>query len=402
MVEPKRPGHMRAIGLMSGTSLDGIDIALIETDGAQHVWRGPSATVAYEPEFRTKLMHALQDAKGITDRDERPGCLRAVEQELTERHADVVNRFMGQHSLQPSAVDCIGFHGQTVLHQELVRSAPIWSQTLGNGIARPMDINAFTQALAQLTVQLGDGRQLARATGIDVIYDLRAADCEAGGQGAPLVPVYHRALVARLPQRPIAVVNIGGVANVTYVGRDGALIAFDTGPGNALLDDWMMKHTGQARDENGETAVKGRISDDVVRFYLNHSYFASPPPKSLDRQTFFSDLVDGLTVEDGAATLTAFTAQAIARAREHFPEEPQLWIVCGGGRRNKTLMSMIAARVENAVVPAEAVGLDGDSIEAEAWAYLAVRSLLKLPITFPGTTGVATPMTGGILGKASK
>ncbi len=396
MVEPKRPGHMRAIGLMSGTSLDGIDIALIETDGAQHVWRGPSATVAYEAEFRAKLVRALEDAKAITDRDERPGCLRAVEQELTERHAEIVNRFMGQHSLQPSAVDCIGFHGQTVLHTEVTRIDSSWN----NAIFAPSVTTTPRQF--QLTVQLGDGRQLARATGIDVIYDMRAADCEAGGQGAPLVPVYHRALVARLPQRPVAVLNIGGVANVTYIGRDGALIGFDTGPGNALLDDWMMKHTGRARDENGETAVKGRISDDVVRFYLNHSYFAAPPPKSLDRQTFFSDLVDGMSVEDGAATLTAFTAQAIARAREHFPEEPQLWIVCGGGRRNKTLMSMIAARVENAVVPAEAVGLDGDSLEAEAWAYLAVCSLLKLPITFPGTTGVALPMTGGILGKAPK
>ena len=398
MTEIVGAGRMRAIGLMSGTSLDGIDIALIETDGAQHVWRGPSATIAYEPDFRAQLVAALQDAKDMTDRDERPGCLRAVEQALTERHAEAVMRFLGQHSLQPSAIDCIGFHGQTVLHKEVIRVVPDWS----GSITTPVNPFTFTEVARKLTIQLGDGRLLARLTAIDVVYDLRAADCEGGGQGAPLVPVYHRALVAKLPQRPVAVLNIGGVANVSYVGRDGQLLAFDTGPGNALIDDWMLEHTGQARDEDGATAAKGRVSDDVVRFYLNHSYFGAPPPKSLDRQTFITDLADGLSVADGAATLAAFTAQSIARAREHFPEEPQLWIVCGGGRRNKTIMSMLAARVENAVVPAEAVGLDGDSIEAEAWAYLAVRSLLKLPITFPGTTGVDKPMTGGFLAQATR
>jgi anhydro-N-acetylmuramic acid kinase len=396
MAEVKAAGRMRAIGLMSGTSLDGIDIALIETDGAQYVWRGPSATIAYEPEFRMKLVEALKDAKAITDRDERPGCLRDVEQALTERHADAVTRFMGQNSLQPSAIDCIGFHGQTVLHKQLTKFDSTWN----NAIFAPSVTT--TPRYHQLTVQLGDGRALARATGIDVVYDLRAADCEAGGQGAPLVSVYHRALVAKLPQRPVAVLNIGGVANVTYIGRDGNLIAFDTGPGNALLDDWILKHTGKTRDEDGRIGAMGQVSEDTLRFYLNHSYFGSPPPKSLDRQDFVMDLVDGLPLADGAATLTAFTAQSIARAREHFPEEPLLWIVCGGGRRNKTLMSMLAARVENAVVPAEAVGLDGDAVEAEAWAYLAVRSLLKLPITFPGTTGVDQPMTGGILAKATR
>lgn len=395
MAEAKGAGRMRAIGLMSGTSLDGIDIALIETDGGHHVWRGPSATIAYEPEFRMKLVEALRDAKSITDRDERPGCLREIERALTERHADAVTRFMGQHSLQPSAIDCIGFHGQTVLHKQLTKFDSTWN----NAIFAPSVTT--TPRTYQLTVQLGDGRSLARVTGIDVVYDLRAADCEAGGQGAPLVSVYHRALVAKLPQRPVAVLNIGGVANVTYVGRDGNLIAFDTGPGNALIDDWILKHTGHFRDEDGQIAGTGQVSDDTVRFYLNHSYFGSPPPKSLDRQDFVMDLVDGLSVADGAATLTAFTAQSIARAREHFPEEPLLWVVCGGGRRNKTLMSMLAARVENAVVPAEAVGLDGDAIEAEAWAYLAVRSLLKLPITFPGTTGVDQPTTGGILARAA-
>ena len=243
---------------------------------------------------------------------------------------------------------------------------------------------------AGLTVQLGRGDMLANFTRCPVVYDLRAADVAAGGQGAPLVPAYHRAVTAKLPTRPIAIVNVGGVSNVTWIGRrNGDLIAFDTGPGNALIDDWMMRGTGSRMDNDGLTAGHGRVDEDVIRFYLSHSYFAAQPPKSLDRNSFSTDPVDHLSTEDGAATLAAFTAQAIAKSREHMPDEPELWIVSGGGRRNRTIMRMLAERVHYAVVPAEAVGIDGDSAEAEAWAYLAVRSVRGLPITFPGTTGVS-------------
>jgi anhydro-N-acetylmuramic acid kinase len=363
---------LRAIGLMSGTSLDGIDVALIETDGEDRVRRMGSTTVAYPPEFRDQLRQALADTKGLTDRAARPGALAKVERELTERHAAAVLHFIGDRMLQPSAIDVIGFHGQTVLHRPERR----------------------------LTVQLGDGQLLAKLTGIDVVHDLRAADCAAGGQGAPLVPVYHRAIVARLPDRPIAILNVGGVANVTYIGRDGELIAFDTGPGNALIDDWMTQRTGKPFDERGAYAATGNASEDHVAEYLKHRHFSALPPKSLDRDAFALDLVSDLNAADGAATLTAFTAASAAKAREVCPEEPALWVVCGGGRKNRTLMSMLAARVENAVVPAEAVGLDGDALEAEAWAYLAVRSLAGLPITFPGTTGVDRPLTGGALALA--
>ena len=207
-----------------------------------------------------------------------------------------------------------------------------------------LDTPAVTalEQVPMLTVQLGDGALLARRTGIDVVYDLRAADCAAGGQGAPLAPVYHRALAARLPQRPIAILNIGGVANVTWIGREGELLAFDTGPGNAMIDDWMQRRRGAARDEDGALAGTGRVHDDYVKQYLRHSYFGEPPPKSLDRNAFALELVDDLSPEDGAATLTAFTAASIAGARGHFPEQPQLWVISGGGRRNKTLMAMIA------------------------------------------------------------
>jgi anhydro-N-acetylmuramic acid kinase len=364
---------MRAIGLMSGTSMDGIDVALIDTDGADDVQRGPAQTFLYAPPFKASLREAVAAARGMSDRTSRPGILADAERELTAHHASAVNLFLKQQNLQPTDIGVIGFHGHTVWHAPEQR----------------------------VTVQLGDGMRLAQQTGIDVIYDLRAADCAAGGQGAPLAPVYHRALTARLPQRPIAVLNVGGVANVTWVGREGELLAFDTGPGNAMLDDWMQARRGVSRDEDGALAASGRVHDDYVTQYLRHSYFGEPPPKSLDRNAFGLELVGGLSPQDGAATLTAFTAASIARAREHFPEQPLLWVISGGGRRNKTLMAMIAGLVESAVAPAEAAGMDGDSVEAEAWAYLAVRSLEGLPITFPGTTGVARPLTGGVLAKHS-
>jgi anhydro-N-acetylmuramic acid kinase len=362
------PRMMRAIGLMSGTSMDGIDVALIDTDGVHAAQRGPSATYPYAEAFRTRLRAGLRAAAQLAARDERPASLAQLEAELTDLHAQAVARFLAGASHGP--IDVIGFHGHTLLH------APERG----------------------LTVQLGDGAALAQALGIDVVYDLRAADVAAGGQGAPLAPAYHSALLAQ-QQKPVAIVNIGGVANVTWIGATGELLAFDTGPGNALLDDWVQRRQGRAHDEAGRLAAAGRPQPAIVTAYLRHTYFGERPPKSLDRNAFGLDRVEGLGDADGAATLTAFTVESIARAREHFPEQPHLWVVSGGGRRNKTIMAMLAGRVEAAVAPAEAVGVDGDALEAEAWAYLAVRSLRGLPISFPGTTGVRAPLTGGRLAR---
>lgn len=359
---------MRAIGLMSGTSMDGIDVALIDTDGGDAVHRGAAQTFHYSPRFKASLREGIATARGLADRTSRPGNLADAEQELTRHHVAAVQLFLQQQGLQAGEIDVVGFHGHTILHAPERR----------------------------LTLQLGDGAALAGAIGIDVVHDMRAADVASGGEGAPLAPAYHRALTARLPQRPIAVLNIGGVANVTWIGGAGELLAFDTGPGNAMIDDWMQRHSGAARDEDGALAAQGRVHDDYVTQYLRHSFFGEPPPKSLDRNAFLLDLVEGLSPADGAATLTAFTATSIARAREHFPEQPRLWVISGGGRRNKTLMAMIAERVEAAVAPAEAAGLDGDAVEAEAWAYLAVRSRKGLPLTYPGTTGAPQPLTGGV------
>ncbi len=364
--------RLRALGLMSGTSMDGIDVALIETDGEDLVERGAFLSLPYTDAFRAELRQALVDAQPIRQRKERPGCLAEVERELTARHGEAVKQFLIANAIDAGSIDVIGFHGQTVLH-------------------RPE---------ARLTVQLGDGPLLAWSTGIDVVHDMRAADVAAGGQGAPLVPVYHRALATRAPDRPVAFLNIGGVANITWVGRAGQLIAFDTGPGNSLIDDWTLRHTGRALDEDGRLARTGAVNEAMLAVMLRDPYFSALPPKSLDRGTFTIDGPGTISPADGAATLTAFTAAAVARAREHLPEPPALWVVCGGGRRNRTLMEALAGYLDAAVAPIEVLGLDGSATEAEAWAYLAVRSLRGLPLSFPMTTGVSRPMTGGVLAEA--
>jgi len=361
---------LTALGLMSGTSADGIDVALLETDGQDVVTAGASQTVPYAAGIRRKIGQAAAEAASLDHRDARPGVLKDLELDLTTHHADAVAEFLARIGQPRDSIDIVGFHGQTVLH-------------------RPE---------RGLTVQLGRGDDLARLLGLPVAWDMRAADVAAGGQGAPLAPVFHRALAARTPQRPVAILNIGGVANVTWIGCDGDLMAFDTGPGNALIDDWMTKTTGAPHDAYGTTAQAGCVQQSVVDFFLNHSFFSQPPPKSLDRNAFFWDLIDGMSTHDGAATLTAMTVGAVAAARRHMPQAPEVWLVSGGGRHNRAIMAGLADALAPAQIqPIETVGWNGDAIEAQAWAYLAVRSLKGLPITFPGTTGIALPATGGVI-----
>lgn len=351
-------GLSLALGLMSGTSLDGIDAALIRTDGRSRVERSDQRlTVPYRSAFRERLRGALGGR----------GDVAAVEQELTELHAQAVAGLLRLAGLEAAQVDLIGFHGHTILHAPEQRR----------------------------TWQIGDGTLLAGLTGIPVVCDFRSADVAAGGQGAPLVPLYHQALATDL-ERPVAVLNIGGVANVTWLG-EGALdvLAFDTGPGNALIDDWVLRHTGRDYDADGRLAARGRVDEDIVSRLMAHPYFSAPPPKSLDRDAWAAGAVDGLSAEDGAATLTAFTAASVAASLPHLPQRPRRWLVTGGGRLNGTLMMMLARRLDAAVAPVDAVGWDGDALEAEAFAYLAVRSRLGLPLSLPGTTGVPQPLTGG-------
>lgn len=367
---------LRAIGLMSGTSMDGIDVALIETDGAGLFERRAAASFPYDETFQGSLRQALGDAARVVSRDDRPGCLGSIEKELTERHAAVVMKFLGARGLAPRDIDLVAFHGQTVLHRPEQR----------------------------LTVQIGDGALLAAQTGIDVVYDLRAADVAAGGQGAPLAPIYHRAMASTLRDKAgdgvVAVLNVGGVANVTFVDRDGALTAFDTGPGNALIDDWVFSRTGDGFDTDGRYSGNGQVNETILVALLNDEFFGAPPPKSLDRNHFSAQHLASLSIEDGAATLARFTIEAIAVSIQHAVEAPVLWVVCGGGRHNPTIMRWLRERLSADVVEAEAVGFDGDAIEAEAWAYLGVRSMQGEAITFPGTTGVPSPMTGGVMARA--
>lgn len=350
---------MLALGLMSGTSMDGVDAALVATDGVAVDHFGAALTCPYDPALRERLRSVLGGVGPVAE----------VEAEMTRFHAEVVRRLLERAGLDQAAVDVIGFHGHTILHRPERRR----------------------------TWQIGDGALLARLTGIPVVNDFRSNDVLAGGQGAPLVPVYHRALVAGLT-RPVAVLNLGGIGNVTWIGDDDAMLAFDTGPGNALIDDWALVHTGQPVDRDGALALAGHADPERVARFAEHPYFLQRPPKSLDRDDFQSvarALVADMAPADGAATLTAFTARAVARAAEQFPRPVSRWLVCGGGRHNPVLMAALAAELGVAVEPVETVGWDGDALEAQAFAYLAVRSLRGLPLTFPDTTGAPRPLGGG-------
>lgn len=355
-----------AIGLMSGTSADGIDAAVIDTDGQRIQRTGAFLTLPYPPTTRRAVLDLMRDP---TRAEHDP--VVALVAEITEVNAEAVRQLMALAGLSAANVDVVGMHGQTVLHR------PEW----------------------RFTRQLGDGAALSRTLGVPVVDGFRQADVASGGQGAPLAPLFHAALAASLPEAtegPLAVLNLGGVGNVTAIDGD-ALVAFDTGPGNALLDDWMQRHTGRAYDADGQTAAGGTVNAAVLATLLANPYFDAPPPKSLDRNAFPLAAVDGLSLPDGAATLAAFTAQSVARAREHLLHAPVRWLVTGGGSHNATIMAMLRAALRVPVAPVEDVGWNGDALEAQAFGFLAVRSLRGLPLSLPSTTGVPSPMPGGVL-----
>jgi len=351
-----------ALGLMSGTSLDGIDAALIRSDGRQQVHAGLALTVPYDPDFRAQLRGVLGGR----------GAVAEVARELTLRHGQAVRDLLARAGMAADEVTVVGFHGHTVLHEPR----------------------------AGRTLQIGDGALLAAETGIDVVADFRSNDMAAGGQGAPFAPLYHAARATGL-DKPLAVLNLGGVGNLTWLGAGEEVLAFDTGPGNALIDDWAEQHTGKSRDEDGAMAGAGTLDDKALAALMAHPYFQEPPPKSLDRDAFDPRPVAGLSAVDGAATLTAFTAASVAAAIAHLPAPPRRWLVTGGGRHNPVLMAALAERLAVPVEPVEAVGWDGDALEAQAFAYLALRSLDGLPLSLPGTTGAKHPTTGGVLHRAN-
>jgi len=365
------------IGLMSGTSMDGVDAAMIYTDGVRVERLGPSLTVSYPSDVRERIREGLNLASSCVQNGAIPPEIKALETELTDWHAHAIEELLAVTGQKASSVDLVGFHGQTLTH----RPDRGW------------------------TWQIGDGGRLAGHTGINVVNDFRSADVAAGGEGAPLVPLYHAALLQRDRRHDtVAILNIGGVANVTWVSfagdvSDPEIVAFDTGPGNAMLDDWAQIHTGQPCDMDGQLAARGISHEEVVLGLMASPYFDEQPPKTLDRADFNIQSVRGLSAEDGAATLTDFVIESVVSAQSHFPKPPEAWYVCGGGRLNPTMMRRLRRRLPVLVDPVEVLGWRGDALEAEAFAFLAMRSVRGLPISLPGTTGSRAPMTGGVLHK---
>jgi anhydro-N-acetylmuramic acid kinase len=354
-----------AVGLMSGTSLDGIDAALIETDGEGEVTPIAFRFSAYDDATRAALAEATARALAM-DRPAPDAVIDAAAETIVALHADAARALLAEADVPAGAIEVTGFHGQTVAH----RPDRGW------------------------TWQIGEGAELARACRIACVSDFRSADVAAGGQGAPLLPVYHAALATGL-ERPVAVLNLGGVANITFIGENGELVAFDTGPANGLVDSWVEAETGARFDEGGALAAAGQVHDSVLDAMLDHPFFDLVPPKSLDRQDFTIQPARGLSAADGAATLTAFTAATIAQALAQLPARPRRLLVAGGGRHNPVMLRMIADRTGLRPEPTDAFGWNGDALEAEGFAYMAVRTLRGLPISFPGTTGVPVPMPGG-------
>lgn len=352
------------LGLMSGTSIDGIDVAALHTDGEQSIAYGPTLFVPYENTFKQRI-------KSILGSTERNSSIDTIEKDLTNYHYKAVLSWLQENKFSSQDIDLIGFHGHTILHRSPKKYSP------------------------GRTWQIGNGQELADLLEIPVIGNLRENDIQHGGEGAPLVPIFHQTLCASL-LKPVAIFNIGGIANITYVG-EGQLIAFDTGPGNGLMDQSMEQHTGQFYDQDGSTARKGCVDSEWLKEQLQDPYFNIPPPKSLDRLDF-NKLPTSLSLEDGMATLLSLTVESVAKSLMWVPIPPQLILIAGGGRRNTYLMEQLQKRLNPIqVLPIDTVDASSDFLEAQAWAYLAKRSFNKLPITFPSTTGVKEPLTGGTL-----
>jgi len=355
---------IRALGAMSGTSLDGVDAAVVETDGVRITGFGSTAYRPYSYDEQELLRGALGKWPGDAG-------LEAAQALVEAAHLEVLSRF--------DDIGLVGFHGQTLAHDPGGRG----------------------------THQLGDGAALSDKLGLPVVWDFRSNDVRLGGQGAPLAPFFHFACAKWIgATAPLAFLNLGGVGNLTWVDPGhakpedaGALLAFDTGPANAPINDLVHARLGLAYDEGGKLAAQGRVVDGALELFLDEPYFLKMPPKSLDRDAFADmlDLVRELSDADAAATMTAMSAAAVMRGLEHCPVPPVRLLVTGGGRHNPVMMQMLRAGLDCAVDPVESVGLDGDMLEAQAFAYLAVRVARGLPTSCATTTGVRAAVGGGII-----
>jgi anhydro-N-acetylmuramic acid kinase len=364
---------MRAIGFMTGTSLDGIDVALLETDGETISSLGPHAEYPMPKAVRNMIEASIADALKWDGEGIEPPSFMPARIAITQSHSEALVRFLRETDTDIGDIDVIGVHGQTIFHQ------------------RPKN------GKVGRTIQLFDAESFARQTDKTIVFDFRSNDVASGGEGAPLAPVYHRALVRHADLKDdIVVVNLGGVANITQIGADDTLLAFDTGPANGLMDQ-LMRHRGVGEyDQDGALAAQGVVDNAVLQAYLHHEYFSIPAPKSLDRYDFSIDPVMGLSLVDAMATLCAFSVESLMKGITLTGRSPQTVILSGGGRLNHHLCAQITARLHPITVKnAEDLGWRGGAIEAEAFAYMAARRLKGLPVSFPTTTGVPHPMTGG-------
>jgi anhydro-N-acetylmuramic acid kinase len=358
------PSTYTIIGLMSGTSLDGVDGAILRTDGQQHIETLDFISLEYPDALRAKLRLCLGE------RDTNQDFIQDAAHDMTLFHAEITRTLMARNDM---VIDAIGFHGQTIYH------AP------GDGI----------------TLQIGDAALLAAETGLDVVHDFRSADVKHGGEGAPLLPLYHRAIALKEKLAlPITFLNIGGVSNITQINGidDSEIFACDTGPGNALIDDYVLKATENKYDTGGIIAKSGEIDEACIDKWLATPYFQRQAPKSLDRDAWDIHAIDALNTADAVATLSAFTVRSIA----HHIETTQSVYVCGGGRHNQFIMEQLATALNCPVLPIEALHYDGDAIEAQGFAYLAARALQGLPISLPTTTGTKQgTLSGAIIRSAA-
>ncbi|QPC85582.1 anhydro-N-acetylmuramic acid kinase [Mesorhizobium sp. NBSH29] len=362
-----------AVGLMTGTVLDGnIDVALIRTDGESVVEFGPYALAPYEAAIVRMLEEAQRQARIWNFEGDEPSIFGEAEDALTRAQSAAVATLVADAGMPMTDIGVVGFHGQTVLHRAPTR------EKIGQ------------------TRQLGDGRLMHELLGAKVVYDFRSADISAGGQGAPLAAAYHAALLgASGTSGDTAVLNLGGVGNITWWDGKGDIVAFDTGPANAPINDFIKALGLGEMDRDGALAACGTVDETRLAALLLHPYFTAPYPKSLDRFDFLASMAAGQGPENGAALLTAFAASAVGKALDLLPRRPGKLFVSGGGRHNPTLMAMIERRANVEAVSADTIGWRGDAVEAECFAFLAARTLRGLPISFPSTTGVPASMTGG-------
>ncbi len=363
------------IGLMTGTVLDGnIDVALLRTDGQIIEEFGYYNLIPYDEEIKDLLIKAIDEARIWNFNGPEPELFSKTEAALTNSQIAAVQKCIKLSGLDKNKIGAIGFHGQTVLHKPPSKSS--------KGKTR----------------QLGDGQKMANKLGIPVVYDFRTKDIKEGGQGAPLCPIYHSALLKKIGAAPTtAILNLGGLGNLSCYSEKYGLIAFDTGPANAPINDWVKSFNIGQMDLDGEIAARGKVDENKLAAILNDPYFKVSFPKSLDRFDFSYKIVEDMSLEDGAATLTALVGASVGKGLDLLPIRPTQLIVSGGGRKNPTMMQEISSRAYIDIRTADKYNWRGDAIEAECFAFLAARTLSNLPISFPKTTGVWKPMTGGII-----